>query len=90
MALRDAIEQLLRGPVPPTIATDDEFRDVYCQGYRHALTDVLALLASVEGPREEKEKDDLARMDGCTTIDQQGELPRQAPVVVPHGLPEKR
>jgi hypothetical protein len=27
-------------PVPLTIATDDEFRNIYEQGYRHALSDV--------------------------------------------------
>lgn len=27
-------------PVPPTIRTDDEFREAYVQGYHHALADV--------------------------------------------------
>lgn len=26
--------------VPPTIVTDEEFREAYTQGYRHALSDV--------------------------------------------------
>lgn len=28
--------------VPPTIATDDAFREPYCQGYRHAVADMRA------------------------------------------------
>lgn len=43
-ALREQIEQMHKGPVPPTIAMDDEFRFIYAQAYRHALSDVLALL----------------------------------------------
>ena len=31
-------------PVPPTIRMDDKFREVYMQGYRHALSDVRAHL----------------------------------------------
>lgn len=27
-------------PVPPTIADDEQFREIYCQGYRHALAAV--------------------------------------------------
>jgi hypothetical protein len=31
-------------PVPPTIAMDDHFREIYCQGFRHALADVREIL----------------------------------------------
>lgn len=47
--IRTALERLLARPVPPTIATDDEFRDIYTQGYRHALRDALALLTALPG-----------------------------------------
>jgi hypothetical protein len=30
--------------VPDTIATDEAFRDIYAQGYRHALVDVRRAL----------------------------------------------
>jgi N6-adenosine-specific RNA methylase IME4 len=32
--------------VPPTIATDSAFREPYCQGYRHAIKDVLEVTAN--------------------------------------------
>lgn len=32
--------------VPPTIVMDDDFRRVYSQGYRHALSDVRSYLSS--------------------------------------------
>lgn len=31
-------------PVPPTIRNDDDFREAYVQGYRHALSDVREYL----------------------------------------------
>lgn len=31
--------------VPPTIATDEHFREIYSQGYRHALAAARAVLA---------------------------------------------
>ncbi len=54
--LREALEGMRAGPVPATIATDDAFRDVYCQGYRHALTDVLNVLV-----RSGEQKPEAAR-----------------------------
>lgn len=48
LRLREQIETMrqmvLSGSVPPTIATDEEFRSVYSQGYRHALLDFAKLL----------------------------------------------
>lgn len=35
-------------PVPPTIADDEDFREVYCQGWRHALAAARRALASDE------------------------------------------
>ncbi len=59
--LRFLIEQMKSGPVPPTIATDDDFRQVYGQGYRHALADVLALLSE---PQAAQEPQIVAVVDG--------------------------
>lgn len=36
--------------VPPTIATDDGFREPYVQGYRHALADVRAAMNTEPPP----------------------------------------
>lgn len=44
--LRATIEQMHQGAVPPTIATDDSYREPYVHGYRHALSDVLKLWSS--------------------------------------------
>lgn len=41
----EQVQSMMLRPVPPTVATDDAFRDIYCQGYRHALSDVLKLRA---------------------------------------------
>jgi hypothetical protein len=45
------LRELLDAPVPPTIAMDDEFRYIYCQGYLHALKDALAAVLDTEGDR---------------------------------------
>lgn len=45
-AARDMTDSRVIGPagmnvvVPPTIATDDAFREAYTQGYRHAYADL--------------------------------------------------
>jgi hypothetical protein len=46
------LQRMLDAPVPPTIATDEPFRDIYCQGYRHALRDALTKVqaAAVDPP----------------------------------------
>jgi len=33
-------------PVPETIAVDEEFREPYVQGYRHAIKDIRELIRS--------------------------------------------
>lgn len=40
--------------VPPTIATDCAFREVYSQGYRHALTDMRATVLRILAEETEK------------------------------------
>lgn len=45
-ALQRVRNVLVATNVPPTIATDEKFRDIYCQAYRHALADVSTALAA--------------------------------------------
>lgn len=37
-------------PVPATIDDTEDFREAYCQGYRHALSDVRAALPAGLAP----------------------------------------
>jgi hypothetical protein len=39
-------------PVPPTVVMDAGFREVYTQGYRHALSDARAVVARILAERE--------------------------------------
>jgi len=44
-------------PVPETIRMDDDFREAYVQGFRHALADVRAYLSRCPSPERDTKKE---------------------------------
>jgi hypothetical protein len=45
-------------PVPPTIDMSDEFREVYCQAFRHSLRDARAAVRRRDADRAMDAKGD--------------------------------
>jgi hypothetical protein len=64
VSITDTIREMLSKPVPFTLAMDDEFRDIYCQGYHHALTDVLHRLEH-PAPHPKPERNQQPENPGC-------------------------
>lgn len=53
-------------PVPPTIATDDAFREPYSQGYRHALSDARKVVSSLRQQLAEQEQQNIGLQHAVT------------------------